>query len=136
MQHLILKIKPEQLSDIIQLVDHEQKLDAIHYIADQTPLNELQALRVIDAITHERDHVLKIQHEQTHSIPDGIEAFQSPTISIESNSTEIPPIHTSYQPSDLINQRIEKTQTKNNTNLMVIGAIGIVLLMLLIWKLS
>ncbi len=132
MQHLILKIKPEQLSDIIDLVDREQKLDAINYIADQTPLNEIQALRVIDAIVHDREQVMQIQHEQLYHIPEGLETFQSPTVAIEATHESISPMELTHEPSNRINHLIEKAAMPNRKQMLIVGSIGVILLALLI----
>lgn len=132
MQHLILKIKPEQLSEIIHLVDQEQKLDAINYIADQTPLNEIQALRVIDAITHEREHVLRIQHEQIHAIPEGLETFESSTVAIETSREATGQIN-HPEARDSITDVIEEVHTGSPKNMILIASIGIILLALFFW---
>ena len=63
MQDLIEYLSQEQLVNIIILLEDDKKLEAVRYITENTPLDEAQALQVIDEIVREHDVVMK--HEST-----------------------------------------------------------------------
>lgn len=55
MQDLIEYLSQEQLVNIIILLEDDKKLEAVRYITENTPLDEAQALQVIDEIVREHD---------------------------------------------------------------------------------
>ena len=59
MQDLIEYLSQEQLVNIIILLEDDKKLEAVRYITENTPLDEAQALQVIDEIVQEHDVVMK-----------------------------------------------------------------------------
>ena len=76
MQHLLEQLTQEQLLKVISMLEDDQKPEVIQYIAENSSLNELQALKVIDAIVSEHDEVLK-QYTQgprfTEDVPQEIQ---------------------------------------------------------------
>ncbi|ANF82429.1 hypothetical protein A3K93_09615 [Acinetobacter sp. NCu2D-2] len=209
-QHL-LKISPEQLQQLVSFIDQNQRAEAIDYIAEETSLNQIQALRVIEVIQNERETIfdehtvayenqpeeifdenisplenqaetvvditlsskeeysentlttqdetsnsdLNIEPSQEHLTTQAqtTESIQAPIF--EHNATsdtqtiepELPlfaseTVATALKDSDTHEQQhyvadvVDHIQSDNHKNLMIIGAVFVVVLAILIWAMS
>lgn len=150
MQHLIEQLSHEQLIDIIELLENDQKANAIQYIAKHTPLNELHALKVIEAIVNEHDAVLKLQTEGPRFSDDVTTDTEigstfteevAATIPIEPTLVA-PPTSTQTAPTDttpLLSELERKTDLESSPNTqtfiwMGVGILAVVVILIWIFR--
>lgn len=133
MQDLIEYLSQEQLVNIIILLEDDKKLEAVRYITENTPLDEAQALQVIDEIVQEHDVVMK--HESTgprFSDDAGDIDLVTPPLEIPTH----PSLSTSTEAEITAQQLRENVPTRKiEKKIWVMAAVAVVLL-ILVWIIS
>lgn len=153
MHHHLLEISSEQLQQLVELIDQNQRIEAIQFIAEDTPLNQIQALRVLEVIQAERDTILETHAAAIASQPEPeliIEEVPDPVIEQSFKTTSNPaavfsteslaentPTYAHQTPnSHAVSNVIDQIQTDHHKNLILIGIAIAVVIALLIWALS
>ena len=161
MHHHLLEISSEQLQQLVELIDQNQRIEAIQFIAEDTPLNQIQALRVLEVIQAERDTILETHAAAIASQPKPepepepepeliIEEVPDPVIEQSFKTTSNPaavfsteslaentPAYAHQTPnSHAVSNVVDQIQTDHHKNLILIGIAIAVVIALLIWALS
>ena len=130
MQDLIEHLSQEQLVHIIILLEDDQKLEAVRYISEQTPLDEAQALQVIEEIVREHDVVMKHESEAPRFSEDaGDIELVTPPLEIPSH----PSLNTVTEAEVAANRVRENPPVRQIEKKIWIFAAIAVLLLILFW---
>ncbi|MBD8010303.1 MULTISPECIES: hypothetical protein [Acinetobacter] len=133
MQDFIESLSQEQLVNIIILLEDDKKKEAVGYITGNTPLDEVQALQVIEEIVREHDIVMK--HEST-----------GPRFSDDADDIDLvtPPLEIPNHPSlsapteaEITAQQLRENvpPRKIEKKIWIIATVAVILL-ILIWLIS
>ena len=133
MQELIESLSQEQLVNIIILLEDDKKLEAVRYITEHTPLDEDQALQVIEEIVREYDVVMKTETIGPRFSDDAGEIdLVTPPLEIPTHPSLNIPTEAEFTAQQL---REDVPARKIEKKIWMMAAIAVVLL-ILVWIIS
>ncbi|WP_216938353.1 MULTISPECIES: hypothetical protein [unclassified Acinetobacter] len=133
MQELIESLTQEQLVNIIILLEDDKKLEAVRYITENTPLDEVQALQVIEEIVREHDIVMKTESTGPRFSDDADDIdLVTPPLEIPTH----PSLSTPTETEIIAQQLRENVPTRKIEKKIWMIAVVAVLLLILLWIIS